>query len=139
MDDALAALATSGAQTIVTLMATDAWQKTKNLAARIFSHKDLEAATQISDALEASRSKVLSADRTRSQEIQQQEIDRWESQLRLSLLDDDAAVDLIKELVEAAKGQQLIGSAGPTSISMRADAKGKSRIYQQGQGVQYNR
>lgn len=138
MDDTLATLATSGAQTIVTLMATDAWQKTKSLVTRIFSHKNPDLANEINGELEESRINVLAADSVSSGEVQQHEIDRWEARLRLSLLDDEAAADLVKELIEATKGQQLIGSAGPADISLRADAKGNARIYQQGQGIQYN-
>jgi hypothetical protein len=138
MDEALATLATSGAQTIVNLMATDAWQKTKSLVTRIFSHNKPELAQDVDGALEASRTKILAFDTTFTQEIQRQEIDRWEAQLRLALINDNTAAGLIRDLIEAAKTQQLIATTGPTEISLRADAKGNARIYQQGQGIQHN-
>jgi hypothetical protein len=138
MDDALATLATSGAQAIVTLMVTDAWQKTKGLAIRIFSHKSPREAETIAQELEASRNKILTLDSASSDEIMRHEIDRWEAHLRLTLLEDDVTAALIEELIEVAKGQHSIGSATAGDISMRAKAKGTARIYQQGQGIQYN-
>jgi hypothetical protein len=138
MDDALTALATSGAQTIVNLMATDAWQKTKRLVAQIFSRDKSDGATDTATELEVSRAKIIAAHSSLDNGVQQHELDRWEARLRLRLLEDDEMVASVKELIEIAAGQQFIGSAGPADISMRADAKGNSRIYQQGQGVQHN-
>jgi aspartate oxidase len=138
MDDTLAVLATSGSQTIVSLMATDAWTGVKSLATRIFSHKDARTGKLVGQELEASRARVLDADNASSRAIRQQELDRWEARLRLCLLEDEGVAHLITELIEAVKTQQVVGSAGRARITLRAEAKGKARIFQQGQGIQYN-
>ena len=137
MDSELASLATSGAQTIVGLMVTDAWQGAKKLVARIFASRPKQVSDQIMLDLESSRNELTSGE-AGSSEILTLEQNRWESILRLHLLENPQAVSLIEELLAFGRRQGIADSADSSTISINATAMGNARVYQQGQGIQHN-
>jgi hypothetical protein len=138
MDAALTELATSGAQTIIRLMATDAWDGAKRLIARICTPQDEVPAEQIVRELENSRGQLTSY-KPDDLQAQQHELDRWDSRLRLRLLEEPQIASLIEELVDFARARGLGGVIDSGPISMHASAVGNARVYQQGRGVQHNR
>lgn len=133
MDAQLVALATSGAQALVGLMATDVWGKAKGLAARLFRSAHDQELQEVSDELEASRSIVLAAD----PQTRQRQLDLWESRMHLRLLEDPQSETLIRELQEL--DQRELGTSNAVGkVVMNATAHDSGRVYQQGQGVQHN-
>lgn len=132
MEEVLAALATSGAQTIVNLMATDLWGDFKDRITHIFTKKNKD---EISSDLEVSRQRLLASSGSPSAVLKTEE-DRWEARLRMCLVDNPDAPQLIRNLVEAAVDHGL--TIAPTSVSISAQAYDNSRVYQLGQGVQHN-
>src|ERR1700735_2912696 len=137
MDAELANLATSGARTIVARMTTDAWQCLRDKVARIFTHSD-RTDVNINEELEASRHSIVSTGPTDGQAIAQQEQDRWEARIRLSLIDNPTVAALITDLIDAVKETAITNNVNLGRITIRADAKGHARVYQQGYGTQHN-
>jgi hypothetical protein len=137
MDSELASLATSGAQTIVGLMVTDAWQGAKKLIARIFASRPKQVSDQIMLELESSRSELINSDEAGA-EIVQREESRWESILRLQLLENPQSVSFMGDLLEFARKQGVSNSIDSSTINISATASGNARVYQQGSGVQHN-
>jgi hypothetical protein len=137
MDPELASIATSGAQTIVGLMVTDAWQGAKKLIARIFASRPKQVSDQLMLDLESSRDELIN-DNENNSEIFKLEGNRWESILRLHLLENPQAVLLIEELLAFGRSQGVADSIDSSTISINATATGNARVYQQGQGVQHN-
>lgn len=137
MDPELASIATSGAQTIVGLMVTDAWQGAKKLITRIFVSRPKPISDQIMFDLESSRNELINGNENNSEMLKLEE-NRWESILRLHLLENPQAVSLIEELLAFGRGQGVGDSVDSSAISLNATAMGNARVYQQGQGVQHN-
>lgn len=138
MDPALTQLAATGAQTIVTLMATDAWNGTAHRVAEIFKRSRGSASTDPVGELESSRERIITAQVGTETVVNQEEQELWEAHLRLRLLEDPAVSSLVMELIEAfsAGGNQPMANLG--NITLRAEGKGHAKIYQQGYGIQHN-
>jgi hypothetical protein len=137
MDQDLTELALSGAQAIVKLMATDAWEGAKKLIARIFPPRSDSAPQEILQDLDSSRLK-LTAGSSPDPATQEYAEDRLEALLRLRLLEDPTVASSISEILEFARTRNAILSDGAAGIVMNADARDKARIYQQGSGIQRN-
>ena len=137
MDSELASLATSGAQTMVGLMVRDAWDGAKRLIARIFASRPKQVSDQIMLDLENSWAELINDGESDSEVVKYEE-NRWESILRLHLLENPQAVPLIAELLEFAQAHAIPSPTDSSIISIHATAKGNARVYQQGRGVQYN-
>ena len=138
MDPALTQLAATGAQTIVILMATDAWNGTVHRVAEIFRRSRGPASADPMGELESSRERIIKASFDNQATTIQEEQYRWEAHLRLRLLEDPAVSSLVTELIEAVG----VGSNQPMvnlgNVTLRAKATGDARIYQQGYGIQHN-
>jgi hypothetical protein len=137
MDAELTSLATSGAQTMVGLMVTDAWQGAKKLIARIFAVRPKQVSDQIMLDLESSRNELMSGGAPGSEMLKYAE-NRWESMLRLHLLEYPQDAPLIGDLMRFAQAQGIAVANDSSTISIHATATGNARVYQQGRGVQHN-
>ena len=137
MDSTLAELAVSGAQAIVKLMATDAWEGAKKLVARIFSSRPESVQQEIVQDLDSSRLK-LTAEGSHDTAVEQYELIRWETLLRQLLLEDPSVASLVADMLEFARSEGVPSVGDSTNIVINAHAQDSARIYQQGSGVQHN-
>ncbi|WP_147458801.1 hypothetical protein [Micromonospora sp. BL4] len=137
MDPAIAALAASGAQAIVGLMATDAWERAKGLAARVFAGRHRDATDLMVSDLDESRNEVAGAIGEDRYSVCRHQQDLWDARLRIALLGDPQIAHSIYELLDLAERKGLLAQ-NSQNISMHANAADQSRVYQQGQGIQYN-
>ncbi|MEV0265016.1 hypothetical protein AB0I49_27255 [Streptomyces sp. NPDC050617] len=107
MEAELAALAASGATTVVGLMASDAWAQAKQRLARFFARGGDESS--VDDELELSRDELTAARDEADQETAGDVEAGWRLRLRRVLQADPAAADelraLLAELDPAADGR----------------------------------
>jgi hypothetical protein len=120
-----AALASSGAGTLVTLMVTDGWAEAKGKFARLLGRRrgNTEA---VSAELEESRAQLTQAQAQGDEQATADVAAEWRSRLRRLLHEDPEAGALLKELVEqfAAAGARPSATTeihhnefhGPTTI-----------------------
>jgi hypothetical protein len=137
MDSTLAELAVSGAQAIVKLMATDAWEGAKKLVARIFSSRPEAVQQEFMQALDASRVQ-LAASPDPGATLEEHEKDRLEAELRLRLLQEPAVASIIADILELARATEAVNGKDVASIMIKAEAHDNARVYQQGSGIQHN-
>ncbi|MEU4338303.1 hypothetical protein AB0F59_27230 [Micromonospora lupini] len=135
MDAEFAALAAAGAQTIVTLVATEAWGHVKELVVRAFARNGDATALEVDSELQRSHNAILAAGSLGDLSIREKEQARWDARLRLLMLEDPETASMIGELVRSA-GVTTVSSS--RIITMNAKASGQARIYQQGHGTQHN-
>jgi hypothetical protein len=138
MDPELTALAAAGANTMVSLMLTDAWSGAKKLVTRFFTSGRDTTPEQISSELETSRHEIQGSAGPDSAEIQQIVQSRWETNLLLRLQQQPELASLVAEIVEYGREQGVAETSRPDNISIQARASGNARVYQQGHGVQHN-
>ena len=130
-------LALTGAQAIVKLMVTDAWDGAKKLVARVFSSRSDPARQEMLQSLDSARLE-LAADKTVDRVRQKHEEDRLEALLRLRLVEDPAVANFIREILQFAQSKDAMQADGASRITLNAEAKDNARIYQQGSGTQHN-
>lgn len=124
MDPELTALAQSAGVTLVGLMATDAWERTRDGAVALWQRARPERADAVAAELDSAR-EDLSADPAAEGELTAE----WQGRIRRLLIDQpQVAVELRRLLDELAPG----ALPGTASLSQRATASGHSRIYQAG-------
>jgi len=112
MEAELAALVSSGATTIVGLMATDLWAGTRERIGRLFARGGDPAA--VGAELEASRSDLIAA-RESGDEVMVAEVEtEWRSRLRRVLQADPAAVADLRALLEEVDSE--LGATGGSMV-----------------------
>jgi hypothetical protein len=133
MDAELIALGASGATTLVSLMATDAWNKAKTTVAKAFGRNSSDQQA-LFEELEAARQQVLEA----SEEPQSLEAasHHWQTRLiDLALTTAEPAKTLVSLVDELSKASQAATeSKGP--VNMKAEASDGGKIAQQVHGIQ---
>ncbi|QKV93217.1 hypothetical protein HUT19_16830 [Streptomyces sp. NA02950] len=129
MDPELASAAQIAGATIVTLMATDAWQRTREGITRLWQRIQPQRAENISAELTASREDVLVATESDDQEMLNELRAQWEGQLRRLFLAHPAAAGELRRLLDELSPAD---AAGRPAIGQHATASGQARVYQAG-------
>ncbi|MGW4231943.1 hypothetical protein ACWEF9_22060 [Streptomyces sp. NPDC004980] len=113
MEPEFAALAASGATTLVSLMVTDSWGQARALVGRLFSRTGAGSATVA--VLDADRARLLARDADDTQTTREVE-DRWRADLYRLLQTDSVTVDALHGVLSSL--QQLVNSpaARPTPV-----------------------
>lgn len=137
MDAEIIALINSGATTLLGLMVTDAWSRTKKVTASLLTRGQDNMANVESD-LEDSRTRLQAAIEAGDSEVEAELTAEWRSRLRRAVENDDTVIESLREFV-SQNGNLVADYADRVSrISLTANARDNSRIYQQGQGTQHN-
>ncbi|WP_097932651.1 hypothetical protein OH828_17440 [Streptomyces anulatus] len=124
MNPELVTLAQSASVTLVGLMATDAWERTRDGVVSLWQRARPERADAVAAELDNTR-EDLAADAGIEGELAAE----WQGRIRRLLIDrPQVAEDLQRLLDELAPG----GTAPPATVSQRATATGHSRVYQAG-------
>lgn len=137
MDAAILALATSGANSIVSLMASDAWSQVKSGFSRILGRGDSAETDVIAGQLEAARLELESATARNDAQAEDELRADWRGKLRRLLLEDPEAQSQLRDLLRELEPLMPTASSSPT-INQSAIARDGGKVYQQGSGVQYN-
>jgi hypothetical protein len=95
----VAALASSGAGTLVTLMVTDGWAQAKEKFARVLGRRRGDAQA-VAVELEESRAQLTQAQAQGDEQAAADVAAEWRSRLRRLLLEDPETGTLLKELLE---------------------------------------
>ncbi|MFE3719135.1 hypothetical protein [Streptomyces cyaneofuscatus] len=127
MTPELAALAQSAGVTLVGLMATDAWERTRDGVVALWQRARPERADAVATELGNTR-EDLTSDVTAEGELAAE----WQGRIRRLLIDrPEVAVELQRLLDELTPG------TGPAAapVSQSATASGHSRVYQAGRDL----
>ncbi|MGW7432077.1 hypothetical protein ACWGIN_21320 [Streptomyces sp. NPDC054861] len=123
-------LARAAGVAVVTLMATDAWERTREGVVALWRRASPSRADGVEGELDATRDDLLAA-RENGDDLTEQELrEEWAGRLRRLLREQpEVAEELRRILAECDPGSQ---ASGPTTVRMRAEATGSGRVYQAG-------
>ncbi|MFF8369244.1 MULTISPECIES: hypothetical protein [Streptomyces] len=128
MDPEMAALAGTAGTTLVTLLATDAWNSVRDGLVSLWQRARPDRAPVIAAELGAAREELLSAQATSDRETEAEVRAEWQGRIRRLL---SAHPELVEEL------RTLLVDVAPDSaalpvITQHASASGQARVYQAG-------
>lgn len=132
MDPEISALAGAAGTTVVSLLATEAWQSARDGVVAIWRRVHPERAGTVDADLEETRTNVLAARLAGDAEAEQALVGEWQSRLRRLLAADPSL---------AAELRVLLDELGPpaaesgTAITMSVTASGSSRVIQAARDV----
>lgn len=104
MEAELAALAASGATTLVGLMVSETWTSARDRLARFFAGAEDE--TTVERELTASRAELITARETDDEATAADIEDAWRTRLRLTLLADPGAATELRTLLAEIAGDE---------------------------------
>ncbi|MFC4035949.1 hypothetical protein ACFO3J_31465 [Streptomyces polygonati] len=129
MDPEVVSLTQGAGATLVALMATDAWQATREGISRLWRRVQPGRADILVAELEADREEVLAARTADDQETLSELRAQWQGRFRRLLA---AHPDLAVELRELFDELAPLGGEAVPVITQRATASGQARVYQAG-------
>ncbi|MFE7235056.1 hypothetical protein ACFVAF_31395 [Streptomyces sp. NPDC057596] len=128
MDPETALLAQSAGVTLVTLMTTDAWNRTREGVTRLWQRTQPHRAEAVAAQLAATREDALAAGEAGDQETLGELHAEWQGRLRRLLAARPGAAAELRGLL----GELDPGGASESAITQHASASGHARIYQAG-------
>jgi hypothetical protein len=133
MDPEIAALAGTAGTTLVSLLATEAWESAREGFAGLWSRVRPERAEAVSAELEATRDDLLTARAGDDQDTEAELSAEWQGRVRRLLTAHPGAADELRRvLAELAESTPQV--AAPT-VTQHATASGDSRVYQAGRDM----
>ncbi|OEV05528.1 hypothetical protein AN219_36145 [Streptomyces nanshensis] len=127
MEPELAALASTAGTTVVTLMATDAWERTRDAVTGLWRRVHPERAESVTAELEATR-EDLTAEESDEEVVEGLQAE-WRSRIRRLLVSRPEVADELRRLLEEL---DVPGEAAAPAVTQHATATGQARIYQAG-------
>ena len=128
MDPQLADLARTAGSTVVGLMATDAWQRTRDGIVALWRRVQPDRADAVGSELEATRVEVLEA-RSSGDARTEHELDaEWSGRMRRFLAAEPDIADELRRILDEVSPAQ----PQTNEIHLRAQASGQARVYQAG-------
>ncbi|MEU8648899.1 hypothetical protein [Streptomyces sp. NPDC048737] len=128
MDPDTALLAQSAGVTLVTLMTTDAWHRTREGITQLWRRTQPHRAEAVVAELEATREDALAASEAGDQETLGELHLEWQGRLRRLLAAQPGVAVELRALLDELEPR---GSTGP-AVAQHASASGRARIYQAG-------
>ncbi|MFD5736588.1 hypothetical protein ACFWIY_27835 [Streptomyces sioyaensis] len=132
MDPELTSFTQTAGTTLVTLMATEAWQHTRDGLTRLWQRLQPDRARIVSDELDASREEVLRARSAADQEMLSELRLQWQGYLRRLLLAQPEAVEDLRRLLDD------VDPEAAARITQHGTASGRARVYQAGRDMHIN-
>jgi hypothetical protein len=123
MDPELTALAQSAGLALVTLLATDAWEHTRDGVVALWRRARPERADAVAAELEGTR-----ADLTTAPDAEGELAAAWQDRIRRLLVERPEVAVELRSLLDAPAPRP----ASAPALSQRATASGDARIYQAG-------
>lgn len=131
MDPQVVDLARTAGTTVVTLMATDTWNRARDGLVALWRRAHPERADQLADQLDATRDELIAARAAGDEQSEEELSSEWQSRLRrLLVAEPDLVEDLsrfLEEFAPSTAGQPVVGE-----VRMHAKASGHGRVYQAG-------
>ncbi|MEU1439743.1 hypothetical protein [Streptomyces mirabilis] len=131
MDPQVAGLAGTAGTTIVTLMATDAWQRTRDGVTAIWRRVHPERVEVVAGELDLTREQILAARNDGDTETEDELRAEWQGRVRRLLLADPGVVDDLRALLDELSPEYST-SGEIYNVQMHARATGNGRVYQAG-------
>jgi hypothetical protein len=125
----LTSFAQSAGTTLVTLMTTDAWQRTRTGIIQVWRKLQPDRAEIVTAELEATREDSVVAYANGDQEMLDELSAQWQGQLRRLLLARPEALDELRALLDELSPP---GVRGTPAVTQHATASGDARVYQAG-------
>ncbi len=126
-------LAQTAGTTVVALMATDAWQRTREGVVALWRRVRPAQADEVDTALEETREEILSA-QSQGDSAGADDLEReWRRRLRRLLIADSSIAEELEEVLAEARASLPENEQPPVpSVQLQAHASGNARIYQAG-------
>ena len=138
MDAELASLAGTASTTIMSLLTTDAWEKTKTALGGLWRRVHPDRAAAVEAELVDTRAELLAAQATGDTQTEQDLAGDWQRKLRrLLAANPEAAGELRRILDELSPALPPGEQVWTGDVTMRAKASEHAQINQLGQGNQY--
>jgi hypothetical protein len=129
METELTLLAQNAGTTLVTLMATDAWQRMNEGITQLWRRIQPQRAETIAAELAADREEALAAVEAGDEETLHELRAQWQGRLRRFLVAQPSALEDVRCLLDEFTPP---GAPAAGNIVQRASASGRARIYQAG-------
>lgn len=120
MDSELAALAASGATTLISLMVTDSWTHARDLVGQFFSRSDADG-TAITD-LDTARTQLLAAEAAEDTQTTRDITEQWHTYLQRLLQTGSATGNDLRALLTSL--QQIANNPDSQPSTVRNDISG---------------
>lgn len=131
VDPQVVALAGTAGTTIVTLMATDVWQRTRDGVTAIWRRVHPDRADAVAGELDLTRDEILAARNAGDTQTEAELQAEWQGRVRRLLQADPAiAADLRTLLDELSPDSATSGDV--YNVQLHARATGNGRVYQAG-------
>ncbi|GAA3377834.1 hypothetical protein GCM10020367_55090 [Streptomyces sannanensis] len=128
MDPEVTLLVQSAGTTLVALMATDAWHRTREGLTQLWRRMQPERAETVAAELEAGREDVLAAMAANDQETLSELRLQWQGLVRRLIVARPAAAEELRRLLDELDPD---GTAA-RPVTQHATASGHARVYQAG-------
>ncbi|WP_406382142.1 hypothetical protein [Streptomyces sp. NBC_01618] len=130
MEAQLIELARAAGTAVVTLMATDAWERTREGVVALWRRASPARAEGVLNELDAARNDLLTA-RESGDELTEQELrEAWTGRVRRLLSERPEVASDLRQILSELDPELRDGA--PRTVQMRAAAFGSGRVYQAG-------
>ncbi|MEU6945299.1 hypothetical protein ABZ957_08685 [Streptomyces sp. NPDC046316] len=130
MEAQLMELARTAGSAVVTLMATDAWERTRDGVVALWRRASPSRADGVEGELDATRDDLLAA-REDGDDLTEQELrEEWVGRLRRLLREQPEVAEQLRLVLAEFDPDSRETSA--VTVQMRAEASGRGRVYQAG-------
>ncbi|MCX4469539.1 hypothetical protein OOK41_04360 [Micromonospora sp. NBC_01655] len=137
MEPELVALATAGATTVINAMASEAWSQVRASFARIFAKQDAAVEAAVVHELEEAREALLTT-QPHNDALRERLTQQFASQLQMQLLTSPQTREQARKLVSEFGDRAGSADAAARDVRLDAVARDSGRVYQVGQGNQFN-
>ncbi|MFJ3694615.1 hypothetical protein ACIPW9_10940 [Streptomyces sp. NPDC090052] len=134
MDPEIAALASTAGTTLVTMLTTDAWNSVRDGLVSLWQRAQPDRAPAIAGELDVTRDELLGAQAVGDREAEAEVRAEWQGRIRRLIA---AHPELIEEL-RAMVAELAPDDAAPPTVTQRATASGRARVYQSGRDMRIN-
>ena len=128
MEPEIAALASTAGTTIVTLMATDAWQRTREGITSLWRRVHPARVEAVAAELDAAHEDLLSARTTGDPDTERELVAEWQGRIRRLLAARPEVAEELRTLLDELDTRMTTLPA----VAQQATASGHARIYQAG-------
>ena len=128
MEPEIAALASTAGTTVVTLMATDAWQRTREGVTGLWRRVHPARVEAVAAELDAAHEDLLAARTSGDPDTERELVAEWQGRIRRLLTARPEVAEDLRTLLDELDTR----TATVPAVAQQATASGNSRIYQAG-------
>lgn len=132
MEAELAALASTAGTTLVTLLATDGWERARDGVAALWRRVRPGRADTVTAELDATREDLLAAQASGDGDAVQELETEWRGRVRRLLSEQPEVADELRRLLDEISPPEEAAGAGTVTVTQHASATGQARVYQAG-------